>query len=350
MANITKSKTLFAFTSPRTLEKVIPEIELLGNNLSGKKWGKESQTEFFKLLADSDFYHGTKTPKDIPFAARDRITRAPKALGFVNLKPIIEITQAGRELLKEKRIEDVFTRQLMKFQLPSPYHTQKENKFCIKPYLELLHLLKVVNSLSKTEIALFFLQHIHIDNFDSTVKKILDYRANAETFKGSRKTYAYQQFEEEIKSVYHEEITAKNLKTRGSTEATIPQFIKTKKSNWIDYADAFIRYLRATELITFQEKTLRVIISPAKSKEVNYILKTIDRNPITFDSIATFKNYLFSSDNIVLYYDIRANLTTELEKLKLDFDAALPVENLKDLLEVGIKTTKVEKLKKQKKD
>jgi hypothetical protein len=350
MANLSKTKTLFAFTSPRTLEKIIPELRLLIDNFKGQVWNTESQIKFFKVLFDSPFYMGEKMPSNISLAARDRITRAPKALGFVDLKPKIEITQAGQELLKEKRIGDVFTRQLMKFQFPSPYHKLPEDKFCIKPYLEFLHLLKAVGSLSKTEIALFFLQHIHIDDFKGTVKKIIDYRAGAKKFKGSRKIYAYQQFEEEIKRVYHEDIAAKDLKTRESSDATLQKFIKTKRSNWIDYADAFIRYLRATELITFQEKTLRVVISPAKSKEVNHLLKTIDRKPIKFDSIAKFKAYLFSSSNIVLYYDIRENLIKELEKLKFDYDATLPIEQLKDLLEIGIETTKVEKIKEAEKE
>ncbi len=345
MANLKKTKTLFAFTSPRTLEKIIPELRLLIDNFKNQVWNTDSQIKFFKVLFDSPFYKGEKMPSNISLAARDRITRAPKALGFVDLKPTIEITQAGQELLKENRIRDVFTRQLMKFQFPSPYHKLPEEKFCIKPYLEFLHLLKAVGSLSKTEIALFFLQHTHIDDFDSTVKKIIDYRANAKKSKGSRKIYSYHQFEKEIKSVYHEEIAAKDLKIRESSGVTLQKFIKTKRSNWIDYADAFIRYLRATELITFQEKTLRVVISPAKSKEVNHILKTVDRKPIKFDSTATFKNYLFSSNNIVLFYDIRANLVKELEKLKLDFDAILSIELLKDLLEVGIETTKIEKIK-----
>ena len=52
------------------------------------------------------------------------------------------------------RIDEAFTRQLLKFQLPSPYHTQSSKiEFKVKPYLELLRLINDVGSLSKTEIA-----------------------------------------------------------------------------------------------------------------------------------------------------------------------------------------------------
>lgn len=51
MANLSKSKTLFFPTSPRTPTKIINEIQLLIDNLSGEKWNKDSQKEFASLLA-----------------------------------------------------------------------------------------------------------------------------------------------------------------------------------------------------------------------------------------------------------------------------------------------------------
>ena len=118
--------------------------------------------------------------------ARDRITRAPKALGFVDLEPKIKLTQAGKLLLSEKRLDELFTRQLLKFQLPSPYHTQSKTiDFNVRPYLELLRLITVVGSLSKTEIALFFSQLTNYKKLDVIAKKILDFRANAKHYKGS---------------------------------------------------------------------------------------------------------------------------------------------------------------------
>jgi hypothetical protein len=37
MANLSKTKALFAFTSPRTIEKIIPEIKILTENFEGQK-------------------------------------------------------------------------------------------------------------------------------------------------------------------------------------------------------------------------------------------------------------------------------------------------------------------------
>ena len=105
MANLSKTKALFAFTSPRTIEKIIPEIKILVENYGGEAWSGNSdlQIRFFKDLFKSEFYEGSKMPSNISLAARDRITRAPKALGFVDLKPEIKLTDAGKSLLREKR-------------------------------------------------------------------------------------------------------------------------------------------------------------------------------------------------------------------------------------------------------
>jgi len=177
MANLSKTKSLFAFTSPRTIEKIIPEIKILTENFKGQKWSGNDQVQidFFQTLFDSEYYEGDTFPANPALAARDRITRAPKSLGFVDLKPTVKLTEAGELLLAEKRLDETFTRQLLKFQLPSPYHTKSRTvDFSVKPYLELLRLVKVLGSISKTEIALFFSQLINYNDFEKIVSKIKD--------------------------------------------------------------------------------------------------------------------------------------------------------------------------------
>jgi hypothetical protein len=124
MANLSKTKHLFGFTSPRTLEKIIPEILLLTEYFEGEKWSGNDgvQIKFFDILYKSGFYEGETFPANPALAARDRITRAPKALGFVDLSPTISITEAGKELITTNRPHDIITKQLFKFQLPSPFH------------------------------------------------------------------------------------------------------------------------------------------------------------------------------------------------------------------------------------
>ena len=92
------SKVLFLTTSPRTPEKMIPEIELLVEHFAGSSWNSDTQRAFMDVLREEQFFNG-KGEKDPALSARDRINRAPKSLGFVNLSPFISLTPAGKALL-----------------------------------------------------------------------------------------------------------------------------------------------------------------------------------------------------------------------------------------------------------
>lgn len=357
MANLSKTKALFAFTSPRTIEKIIPEIKILSENFEGQKWSGNDQVQidFFQTLFDSEYYEGETFPSNPALAARDRITRAPKALGFVDLQPTIKLTEAGKLLLAEKRLDETFTRQLLKFQLPSPYHTQSKTvNFSVKPYLELLRLIKELGSISKTEIALFFSQLTNYNDFDKVVKKINEFKKNSKQYKGSRKMYVAECFENEILEIFHQEVQDKKLKTRESSDTSLQKFVKTKRSNMKDYADAFVRYIRATELVTFQKRTFRLIISPQKIEEVNYILKEIDRKPLVFKNTSEFKKYLFNPFSIKLLSDNKDLLIKQIESLGLSkFDKTASVEELKDILDrlrISVKSKNIEEKKRELKD
>lgn len=100
-----KSKTLFFTTSPRTPLKMIPEIEVLERYFEGKVWNPDTQVEFIKKLAQGKDFQGEGSKKEMSFSARDRINRAPKALGFVDLKPTIKITQPGRQFICDNNFD-----------------------------------------------------------------------------------------------------------------------------------------------------------------------------------------------------------------------------------------------------
>ncbi len=125
-----------------------------------------------KILREEDFYNG-KGANDPSFSARDRINRAPKSLGFVKLSPTIQITPAGEALIKAKNKEEVFLRQMLKFQIPSPYHkpSAKAAKFCVKPYLEILRLIRHLGTLKFDELQIFGMLLTDYHDFEKIVKK-----------------------------------------------------------------------------------------------------------------------------------------------------------------------------------
>lgn len=107
---ILSNKVLFFTTSPQTPTKMIPEISLLHENFEGNLWNKITQEQFIHKLAASSFFKGKGSPSDKAFSARDRINRAPKSLGFIDLKPHITLTDAGKTLLFGKRPQEIFLR------------------------------------------------------------------------------------------------------------------------------------------------------------------------------------------------------------------------------------------------
>lgn len=114
------NKLLFFTTSPRTPAKMIPEIKLLSEKFSGKSWNKLTQEAFINELAHSDFFEGKGSPFDKAFSARDRINRAPKALGFIDLNPCVALTEAGNFFIYGKRPQEIFLRQLLKVSVAFP--------------------------------------------------------------------------------------------------------------------------------------------------------------------------------------------------------------------------------------
>lgn len=313
LTSIKDKPNLFFVTSPRSPYKMKDEVGVLVENFSGKEWNPTTQALYYETLAENEFFVGS-TEGDLGFKARDRITRAPKALGIVDLAPTISLTPAGKEYIYGKRPHEAFTRQLLKFQFPSPYHTDADTTFSVRPYLELLRLVYEIKTLSKDEIAAFFMQLTHIDKYPSIKNKILDFRKKVEQIdkkKSNYKRFFDEKFTEEILSIYAQNIASGELKIRESSETSKTKFIKTKKGNHKDYADAAIRYLRETQLVSLRSsRSTRIYIPPEKKKEVEYILTSIPREPVHITDEKAYKEYLFNPTIPALFTDDK-NLLVE---------------------------------------
>ena len=342
MATIRRTtKALFFTTSPRTPMKMRPEIEVLIENLAGQPWNRETQTAYAALLSALPGYEGMAYTD---FSARDRINRSPQGLGFVNLQPRIALTDAGREFLTSRRPHEIFTRQLMKFQIPSPYHVENRNdigRFYVKPFLELLRMIYDLDGLTKDEIAIFFMQLTRVDLYDMVRQKIINFRNSVENLDRSQTSYRRyfaHVSDNEIREIYQETIAESNFHIRESRGlSSLSKFIRTKRSNLFDYADAAIRYMRTTQLVTASARSNRVIIAPDRVEDVEFLLGSVDRNPINFATVSDFKDYLFNARNIELLSDNPEAIITNIHRLNPSIPnqqlISLDVEELKDLLD-----------------
>lgn len=334
MAVINKTKTLFFVTSPRSPWKFIPEINVLGRDFSGKAWDKTTQTEFMEVLIDEDFYIGSKKLKDPAFSARDRINRAPKAYGFVKLKPCIELTEPGKLLIASRNKEEILLRQLLKFQLPSVYHQQNkdiEEGYWVKPFLEIIRLIRYFGILSFDEIKIFGMQLTNYKKFDYICKMIEDFRKKRAINKGKYKKFYDEVSWSEVCKIYDHEIIRGDTKTRETLDSSVEKFVKTKISNLRDYTDACFRYLRATGCVLISRSGHSLSIAPEKEKEVDDLLRNIDRNPCYVDNEQLYEKYLFNPELPKLYSDDRNNIIKSLNELGVkDMTLVCQYQNLKN--------------------
>lgn len=350
-----KSKMLFFTTSPRTPSKMLPEIEVLAKYFEGMVWNTDTQVEFIKKLAEGKNFQGEGSAKEMAFSARDRINRAPKALGFVDLKPIIKLTEPGKRLISGRRTEEVLLRQLLKFQLPSPYHMepkQFDGMFCVKPYLEMFRLIYQLGTISFDELLIFGMQLTHYAKFNEIVDEIKQFRRMKAYAKASYKVFRGEYLQKEVEKIYQSEIDEGNTKTRESKDKSLNKFVRTKASNMRDYADACFRYLRATGMVEISQRGHSISIMPEKKKEVEFFLESVDRKPVYIDDEKKYKEYLFDASLPILYSDDKERLIVQVSEVigtsKNLSDQT--TEQLKDRLDTAILNRKTAIIRQQVKD
>jgi hypothetical protein len=206
-----------------------------------------------------------------------------------------------------KRKDEIFLRQLLKFQVPSPYHkpSEKAAEFWVKPYLELFRLVRYFGSLKFDELMLFGLQLIDYRKFDEIVQNINEFRRAKARNEGNYKKFHKEYLKKELQEIYQDDIFAGNTRTRETNDASIATFLRTKASNMRDYADACIRYLRATGLVNISHIGKSVSIVPEKIQEVDYFLEHTNRDPVFVDNEKQYINYLGNAETPALLSDNR---------------------------------------------
>ncbi|MBQ8130463.1 MAG: AlwI family type II restriction endonuclease, partial [Clostridia bacterium] len=240
-------------------------------------------------------------------------------------------------LVYGNRPQEVFLRQLLKFQFPSPYHIETSNivgTFFIKPYLEIMRLIRDLESLSFDELKIFALMLTDYRQYDTVKNAILNFRAEKEAHKGQYKLFVDEKWTDALLQTYSDDIDAGRTKTRETTDKSLKKFLTTKKSNTRDYTDACFRYLRYTGLVSISHKNRSISYYPDKLKEVDFILANVDRKPVFVDDTDRYKKYLFDATIPALYVDNTVNVIDHIMRIS-DYTqrqlAGKSIEELKDI-------------------
>ncbi|GHU42639.1 hypothetical protein FACS1894193_08330 [Bacilli bacterium] len=340
MANFGE-RFLFFSTSPRNPFLIKKYIEIIGENkLEGRIYDSSLQADFYQFLSKAKVAgQEAGGAKDPTFAGRDKLTRSPQALGFLitqNNKPF-EVTRAGKLLENDALFEDVLLHQLLKFQLPSKLHQEKESNrgfFCIKPFLELLRLVDTLGYLTYQELQIFGMTLTDYRKFEDVVGKIGKFREDREIVRGtiSLSKFAEDKQIEVFSELYADIISSKKFKTRESKTETEEKFTKKKLRNLSDYTDSIFRALRATGLIVFT-KGRSISISKERQNEVDYILKHIKRDIEPIDmSRAVFDDYISNPELPKLLNDNIEIISKEISQQGIEVSDDSDIYELKSIL------------------
>jgi hypothetical protein len=286
-----RTRLWFLPTSPRSPEKVGPELTIL-QAFEGQVWDKAAQAEFFRRIVDSGSYESAgRPPKEPDQPGRERVHRAPRALGFVRAKTgdALVITPAGHALIDEYDPADLFLHQLLKLQFPSSNHSERDYRelFRIKPFLEVLRLVREVETISKYELQAFALTLIDHRNFAEVMADLRRFREARSRLNPGRPR---REFEHEVLLARMREVYAEDLATEGISlrerrgKAVSPdEVLTTKIANARDYADAAMRYFQRTGLFTFSDfRSLRLL--PERAPDVEQILATVSSDPEPYEA------------------------------------------------------------------
>ena len=92
------------------------------------------------------------------------------------LKRFFMLTEAGESFIHGNRPHEIFLRQLLKFQLPSPYHKEGskiKGTFWGRPYLEIIRLIRDLDHLTPDEFRIFALQLTDYRNYEAVKNQII---------------------------------------------------------------------------------------------------------------------------------------------------------------------------------
>lgn len=306
--------------SPRDPRKLVPELRLL-LKYQGKRWAVKEQENFAKELSTLSSFEGEGYGKELAFSARDRVAKL-KTYGFVYVSDdnILCITPAGKWICETHLPEEVFLKQMLKWQFPSYQHRENQypaEKFLIRPFIFVSKLIEALDGISKTELAIFAFITTKEDETNEVIEKVKKYRKAREVIKGKTKKgeFDYQIHYQLIKRAFSEFIKQgkTNLRESGRQKFSEEDFLDTKIGSSYDMADALVRHLRFTPLFTIQGN--RVIIAD----NMHNIVRKINSKPIRinpdYDNVEKFYNYMGNPDLPVTIIDKKEGLVREIRKL-----------------------------------
>lgn len=241
-------------TTVRNPERLRDVLILFESKMTGRPFRKQEQTEFQNHMIDAKLVDSDRRNGDD--GAR-KFASAFKQLGFVSdwsRGKSWEVTEAGKQLIANPNIEaNIFLKQLLKYQIPSPLENQKG--FRLRPFRVLLQFLYRAHlegmvGLTKFEIGLFVITTLSEDGnkFETAFSRIKAFRS---------------QYNAMIGNVQKAKFAVENLKSTA-------QKLGLEHHTLLDYSDSNSRYALMSGLLTLRGN--KIAISDSRVAFVSDIL------------------------------------------------------------------------------
>jgi len=285
-------------TTVRNPNRIQEGLRVFAQDYQGDLDGKDAEQRFAKGLAAGGVVKLSRTEGDfsdvgrkwracftqLGFASRkkygqgdDRFTTVELAAGCPNLGlsgKFYELTPAGRHLVEADTlpaIQEVFLRQLVRYELPSPIETRfRQADFRIQPFIYLLQILSHLRSrgesgLSYVEIGAFIQCSRDHNDVEATVEAVLEFRLQRAEVAGR---------------------TAKREFDGAKIHEVGDQVGLGHPESLLDYADTTSRYSRLTGLVSLSRRS-RLQIREEKAEVVDLILESepaflADEDPMAY--------------------------------------------------------------------
>jgi len=237
-------------TTVRNPERIRDALGVFKEQFEGHKFDVPTQNEFFNALIIAGVIKGDPNQTGSRDWSARKWASAFNKLGLAlprgtKAHPVVTITEAGNALLSENTIEsDIFLRQMLKIQLPSPTEDNLDGAAIHPFYLVLSVAYKLLERglrpLGKEEIALFVQSATSDNQAEEIVEQIEQYRSGRDAIEGriGKRKFFLERLTQKAQELYGDEMS--------------PQKVGTLQ----DYSDTTVRYSSITGIFTIGRQSL----------------------------------------------------------------------------------------------
>lgn len=324
-------------TSVRNPDRLRDGLNILREHFKDKTWDLTQQEKFFNLLKETGIYEIEEDDYSKMTAARKQ-EHARKWVSILNQlgfcyaygssdKPAI-ITEAGEALLNNPEIEDeIFLRQLLKYQKPCALPKQKGKGFrnvSILPFIASLKIIYSLEGITKEEISIFLNTTIRMKDIDTTIEQIKTYRIDKSKISGrvKKKEYYFNMQSSRLKEIFRGDISERLSLIRKLE-------IKYNKSK------NFIKSQDGKELLDDITKGGKGSKTVKARKTKLLMIEALKNNSRTFTIQKIFLDYFLSLKVATLrdYADLTARYLRKSGLFSISRDKLIIITDKKDLIE-----------------